>query len=222
MEPRPELPRVAGVGGGVGTTTLTAAVWGADQGVYRGGRVDLLVARSTLMSLGAAQLALAAAPDPPPLLAVVADQARGGVPTNAAHRLRMTEPLTAGVFHVPFVEAWRDLEYPPQSAQLALSGRLAEQLRGRSAREFARVIHDIVSTLIPRLAHHLPTGPARPGSRALTADATRYIHPAAAAARTAIAPSGPPSHGRSGGSVNPAQAPPVQRRPRAEPSARRR
>ena len=43
--------------------------------------------------------------EPRPVLGVVADQARGRLPDNAGHRLRMSQPYTAGIVHVPYVEA---------------------------------------------------------------------------------------------------------------------
>jgi hypothetical protein len=44
-------PWVAGVGGGVGTSTVAAAVGGRDRGVFTGRGVDVLVCRSTGESL---------------------------------------------------------------------------------------------------------------------------------------------------------------------------
>ena len=132
------MPLVAGVGGGVGTSTLAAAVRGQDRGIYRpGDLVDVLVARASMVSLGAAARALATCPEPRPVLVVVADQARGRLPDNAGHRLRMSEPYTAGIVHVPYVEAWRHLDQPIASAFHALTGGLTRQIPSRAARGFA-------------------------------------------------------------------------------------
>ena len=146
------MPLVAGVGGGVGTSTLAAAVRGQDRGIYRpGDLVDVLVARACMVSLGAAARALATCPEPRPVLVVVADQARGGLPDNAGHRLRMSEAYTAGIVHVPYVEAWRHLDQPIASAFHALTGGLTRQIPSRAARGFAETIRRLVRALTPRL-----------------------------------------------------------------------
>ena len=151
------MPLVAGVGGGVGTSTVAAAVRGQDRGIYRpGDLVDVLVARASMVSLGAAARALVTCPQPRPVLVVVADQARGGLPDNAGHRLRMSEAYTAGIVHVPYVEAWRHLDQPIASAFHALTGGLTRQIPSRAARGFADTTRRLVRALTVRLD---PTAP---------------------------------------------------------------
>ncbi|HEY2206746.1 MAG TPA: hypothetical protein VGH99_19965 [Pseudonocardia sp.] len=120
---RPRAPRIAGVAGGVGTTTLAAALRGYDRGRAAGQGMEVLVCRSTGESLHhAARVVtwLASAGRPRPVLAVTADQPvplRG--PLRA--RLRMIEPQVGGLVLVPYVAHWRDLTDP-----LAEAARLAE------------------------------------------------------------------------------------------------
>src|SRR5689334_3650021 len=178
------MPLVAGVGGGVGTSTLAAALRGQDRGIYRpGDLVDVLVARATMVSLGAAARALVTCPEPRPVLVVVADQARGRLPDNAVHRLRMSEPYTAGIVHVPYVEAWRHLDQPIALAFHALTGGLTRQIPSRSARGFA----DTTARLVRALTVRLDPAAQQPRMEGVVAGVA-----AAAAARTATAGRGAP------------------------------
>ena len=116
-------PRIAGVAGGVGTTTLATALRGYDRGRAAEQGTDVLVCRSTGDSLHAAATAiswLGSSGLPRPVLAVVADQPtalRG--PVRA--RLRMIEPQVNGLVLVPYVAHWRDITDP-----LAEAARLSE------------------------------------------------------------------------------------------------
>jgi hypothetical protein len=116
-------PRLAGVGGGVGTTTLATALRGYDRGRTADQGVEVLVARSTGGSLHQAATViawLASNNRPRPVLAVVADQPapiRG--PLRA--RLRMIEPQVSALVVVPYVAHWRELTDP-----LAEAARLSE------------------------------------------------------------------------------------------------
>jgi hypothetical protein len=128
-------PRLAGVAGGVGTTTLATAVRGYDRGraVDRG--IEILVCRSTGDSLHAAATVLAgltSAGHPRPVLAVVADQP---TPVRAPlrARLRMIEPQASGLVRVPYVTHWRDLTDPlTEAARLSEwpADQLPRALRG--------------------------------------------------------------------------------------------
>lgn len=108
-----ERPRVAGVAGGVGTTTLAVALHAIDGDVYPGGvPVHVLVCRSTMTSLASAQAAAATAAGDGwgTVLAVVGD---GGSLTSAMRAsLRMVEPHVAGIVHIPHVPGLRDLVRP--------------------------------------------------------------------------------------------------------------
>jgi hypothetical protein len=107
------VPTIAGVGGGVGVTTLARLLQAADEGVYAGQPVRVLVCRSTASSTAAATVAVAsqAVQATGPVLAVVGD---GPWPTPAAvrARLRMLEPHVPKVVHVPYVGRWRELDDP--------------------------------------------------------------------------------------------------------------
>ena len=220
------IPLVAGVGGGVGTSTMAAAVRGQDRGIYRPGElVDVLVARASMVSLGAAQRALATCPQPRPVLVVVADQARGRLPDNAAHRLRMSEPYTAGIVHVPYVEAWRHLDQPIASAFHALTGGLTQQIPSRAARGFADTTARLVRALTARLdpaapqpstrgvapgravlpAVLLPVSPRLPPPEPSPPTAARRRLPASDRTDRLFRPppSGQPDHGRGSNRSNP-------------------
>lgn len=101
-------PLVCGVAGGVGATTIAAALRARDLGVYRGGTADIVVCRSTSMSVGAAHRVVNAVPGKP-VLVVVAD---GPLRTPAAvkARLTMVGPHVAALVWMPYVEHWRQID----------------------------------------------------------------------------------------------------------------
>lgn len=143
----PRFPRFAGVAGGCATTTLSTALGGIDAHVYRGkGRVDVLVCRPTMSSLSEAQVALAAMASRP-VLAVVADMPRA-VSSAARARLRLTEPHTAEVVHVPFVPQLRQLDQA--RAHAAITAWWSED-QPRWLREFTEAMTDLVDAVLPLL-----------------------------------------------------------------------
>lgn len=107
--PRPAPPSVAGVSGGVGTSTLAVALGGCDLGVFAGRPADVVVCRGTVASvLMAGRVAALCAR---PVVAVVAvDAAKPGQPLTS--RLALLEPHTAAVVLVPHVPQWRDVVDP--------------------------------------------------------------------------------------------------------------
>lgn len=107
--PRPDPPRVAGVSGGVGTSTLAFALGGCDLGVFAGRPADVVVCRGTVASvLMAGRVAALCAR---PVVAVVAvNIAKPGQPLTS--RLALLEPHTAAVVLVPHVQQWRDVVDP--------------------------------------------------------------------------------------------------------------
>lgn len=107
-------PRVVGVGGGVGTTTLATALRGHDGGRTVDQRVDVLVCRATGDSLHAAAGAvawLANGGRPRPALAVTSDSPvpLRGTPRTRLHHLH---PWFAGLVVLPHVTYWREFADP--------------------------------------------------------------------------------------------------------------
>lgn len=134
-------PRFAGVTGGVGTSTLAAALHGVDTGRYLGGPVDVLVcgvgSLSTAARLGG------------PVLAVVADR---------APRL---DRLTAGfgvVVTVPEIAAWRTLDAPDVAGLLAV----APQRRPVRMRPYIEALLAVTAALLRCGVLEQPVRPARP------------------------------------------------------------
>jgi hypothetical protein len=147
-----QSPLIAGVGGGVGTSILAAALHAQDCGIYRGGRpVHVLVCRSTMSSIGNAQRALAAAPEPP-ALAVVEDIPGTGLPQAVRARLRMSEPHLSATVVLPFVPGWRDVDDPWAQASRLLF--LPEP--PRAVREFVRSLRQLLGSVIPRMQSTAP------------------------------------------------------------------
>lgn len=134
-------PRFAGVTGGVGTSTLAAALHGVDTGRYAGGPVDVLVcgvdSLSTAARLGG------------PVLAVIADR---------APRL---DRLTAGfgaVVTVPEIGAWRELGAPDVAGLLAV----APQRRPARLRPYIEALLEITAALLRSGVLEQPARPVRP------------------------------------------------------------
>jgi hypothetical protein len=166
-------PRLAGVGGGVGTTTLATALRGYDRGRAADQGVEVLVARSTGGSLHQAATViawLASNCRPRPVLAVVADQPapiRG--PLRA--RLRMIEPQVSALVVVPYVAHWRELTDPLREAA-RLSECPADQLP-KALRGYGEALAGLAEAV---LRSGLLTG-ARPGGPHTPPPANRTTGP---------------------------------------------
>ena len=101
-------PVVAGVGGGVGTTTVAVGLRGHDSGRVTGhrpdGSPDILVCRGTLDSVRRAAAVLDEAGPEPPVLAVTL---AGRVPRGPLRaRLELLEPDAAALVLLPHVRRW--------------------------------------------------------------------------------------------------------------------
>ena len=122
-------PRIAGVAGGVGTTTLATALRAYDRGREGERGVDVLVCRATGQSLHQAATIVAWLADngrPRPVLAVTSDQP-GALHSSCKARLRMMEPQLAAVVVMPYVGHWREMTDPLAEAAV-LSEQPADEL----------------------------------------------------------------------------------------------
>lgn len=140
------LPTVAGVGGGVGTTTVAVALGGADRGVFTGRAVDVIVCRSTADSVIRAGRAaqLIGGLGPRPVLAITAVD--GAKPTRALlARLRLLEPHAAAVVLLPHVPRWRASATPLDSVRQLLGHQPHEM--PRAVRGYARAIGELTRAL---------------------------------------------------------------------------
>jgi hypothetical protein len=135
-------PIVAGVSGGVGTTTLALALHGHDAGLDTA-EADVLVCRSSVESLDrAARIADLAWPGRYPVLLVTLDGTERRPPARLA---RLHDRWTA-VVPVPHIAPWRDLVDPYREAAGLLGSPRADLPRpvralldaiGRAARVVA-------------------------------------------------------------------------------------
>lgn len=141
-EPRTR-PSVAGVSGGVGTTTLAAAINGVDRGVFVGRPIDVLVCRGTVESLQRAGRAAHLQADTSghrPLLAVTATDLRG-LSRNVSAQIRLTSVYASHVVTVPLVRRWQESTTYLNDARSMLGDRPAEL--PRPLRGYARAARDI-------------------------------------------------------------------------------
>ena len=102
-------PRVGGVAGGVGTSTIASLVDGADVGAWSMGPLDVLVCRPTASSTAAAQRILGGdfqLLGCRPVLVVISD-GLPGTPADSAARLTMLRPLCRAVIELPYAVQWR-------------------------------------------------------------------------------------------------------------------
>ncbi|GAA4695076.1 hypothetical protein GCM10023215_35960 [Pseudonocardia yuanmonensis] len=107
-------PSVAGVSGGVGTTTLALALHGRDSGTGAGAEADIVVCRSSAESLDRA-VRIADLVDPtavPPVLAVTVD----GADRRHPERLDELGPGWSAVVLLPHVGRWRGIVDPYREA----------------------------------------------------------------------------------------------------------
>ncbi len=154
-------PSVAGVAGGVGTTTIARALGGVDRGVFTGRPVDVLVCRATADSLVRAARAaylISTLQGRRPVLAVnTVDTAGPSRPSVA--RMRLLEPHTAGVVVLPYVRRWRDLATPLQDVTDLSTRPVTEQ--PRPLRRFATAVHTLAHSL-GHTAQQRSSAPRRP------------------------------------------------------------
>lgn len=173
--PPPELPvpiadydvrrAVAGVAGGVGTSTLAAAMGARDRGVFVGRPVDVLVCRATgdsLIRAGHAAQLIAQTTGRKPVVAVTSADASGpSRPVTA--RLRLLEPHTAAVIVLPFIRRWRDLSAPLEEARALFAVPRTDL--PRSQRRYASAIQSVVSAVGGHAGTTLSPPAWRPMSR---------------------------------------------------------
>ena len=128
--PVADMPAVVGVAGGVGTSTVAAALGGRDLGVFTGRPADVVVCRATVASvlLAGRVTALCARP----VVAVTALDT--GKPSSALRsRLALLEPHTTAVITLPWVPPWCDLVDPIQELRDQLhrpAGKLPRTVGG--------------------------------------------------------------------------------------------
>ena len=143
-------PSVAGVAGGVGTTTIARALAGSDRGVFTGRPVDVLVCRATADSLVRAARAaylISSQQHRRPVLAVNTTDTAGPSRPSVA-RMRLLEPHTAGVVVLPYVRRWRDLATPLQDVTGLLAPPVTEL--PRPLRRFATAVHSLADRAPPQ------------------------------------------------------------------------
>lgn len=158
--------QVAGVSGGVGTTTVATALGAADRGIFVGRRIDVLVCRSNAESLiRVARAAQVLHHDNYNVVLAISstDPAR---PSRALMaRVRLLEPNAAGVVLLPYVARWRDLTAPLDAVRGLLSRRPTEL--PRALRGYAGAISDL-ARLAGRQAPPTPrSAPIRITSRGM-------------------------------------------------------
>jgi len=143
----PQVPRVGGVAGGVGTTTVAALLQGTDAGTVTAEGVDgvhVLVCRSTASSVQAA-VVLAACMPLTPVLAVVAD-CGDRPPATVRHRLHMAEPNLAAIVRVPWWPSLREADDPAERVAALAWGDASPS---RSERSVPGVLNALVTAVTP-------------------------------------------------------------------------
>ncbi|WP_147201032.1 hypothetical protein [Pseudonocardia asaccharolytica] len=185
-------PVVAGVAGGVGTTTVAVALHGLDAGRAVDPRVDVLVCRCAGDSLHrAARLTdRFGGPGPRPVLAVTAE---GSVPARSPLHaaLQQVQSQFSGIVVLPRIERWRELLDPLTEA----SGMLAQPADAlpRQLRGYATALRQLAQLVAAtgRLHREPPAGhpvrrmpgpvaaapPARPGDAGRPVGGLRIIAP---------------------------------------------
>jgi hypothetical protein len=151
-------PWVCGVAGGVGATTIAAALGARDLGVYHGGTADIVVCRSTSMSVGAAHRVVNAIPGKP-VLVVVAD---GPLRTPGAVKARVTMvgPHVAAVVWMPYVEHWRQID--DAIAQAVAAPRHPDRVP-KWLHSWAAALTQVADAVLPLLDHALSAPTATAG-----------------------------------------------------------
>jgi hypothetical protein len=216
------VPVVAGVGGGVGTTTVAVGLRGHDAGQVAGARPDILICRATLDSMRRAAAVLdGVGPEPPPVLAVALAARAPRRPLRA--QLDLLDADAAALVLLPHVPRWGTLVDPlAEAAQLLVepAARLPRPLRA-----YAAALRELVAAVAAsgRLGHDpadgsarrpgpqpgLPDGRVRRGAAAPAAGSFCPVGgtPQPGAGPVGWPPAAPPPHG----GLAPAAADPGQR-----------
>jgi hypothetical protein len=149
-------PVVAGVAGGVGTTTLAVALRGHDAG-RRTGPADILACRGTLGSLRRVAAVLGhAGPGPRPVVAVTLEGVR--VPAPVRVRLQALDLEVAAVVVLPHVDHWLVLADPLAEA----AGLLVEPPPAlpRALRRYAAALRELAAAVVRSGRLNTPPAPA--------------------------------------------------------------
>jgi hypothetical protein len=149
-------PVVAGVGGGVGTTTLAVALRGHDVG-RRTGPADILACRGTLGSLCRVAAVLArTAPGPRPVVAVTLEGVRLPAPVRA--RLQALDREVAAVVVLPYVDHWLVLADPlTEAASLLVE---PPDALPRALRRHAAALQELAAAVVRSGRLQVPPPPA--------------------------------------------------------------
>lgn len=171
-------PVIAGVAGGVGTSTVAAALHALDAGRCGTGAlagVDVLVCRGTGASLRRVD-ALAeplTSTGPRPVLAVTAE---AGMPRDPLlSRLRDIEPRFSGVLMLPYVGRWCEVTDPHIEAA-ALLAELPERLP-HPLRAYAGALRLLARTVIDGRRLNRTAIPPPPEPRRRVASLWRGLYP---------------------------------------------
>jgi hypothetical protein len=188
-------PVVAGVGGGVGTTTLALALRGHDAGTAvesaaGGATPDILACRGTVHSLCRAATALEhVGPGPRPVVAVTLDGSRPRGPLHA--RLQTLEQAASAVVLLPQVRRWRTVADPlPEAAALLVEPHpVPRPLRAYAAavRELARAVAASGRLHVPAAASPGDGAAGRPRAATVAASGPRTDGPDRVPRRAAAA-----------------------------------
>lgn len=163
-------PLVCGVAGGVGTTTIATALRARDLGVYRSGPADIVVCRSTSVSVGAAHRVLALVPGKPVLVVVADGPLRPPAPVKA--RLTMVQPHITALVWMPYVEHWRQIDnaFAQADAVLREADRVPKWLQ-----PWAAALKQLIDAVLP-LVSGVPAA-AEVSATSVGADHTRIGRP---------------------------------------------
>jgi hypothetical protein len=160
-------PSAVGVAGGVGTSTVAAALGGRDLGVFTGRPAEVVVCRATVASVLAAGRVAALCTRP--VVAVTAVDT-GKLSAALRSRLALLEPHTAAIVALPWVPSWHDLADPLQELRDQLTrpaGELPRPVAGYLA--VLAAIHAALRTTLASPELRSPAVPGRPDQTPLSA-----------------------------------------------------
>lgn len=157
-------PTIAGVGGGVGVTTLAVALRARDAGRTHADAADIVVCRGRLDSLRRAAAVLdRAGSGPRPVLAVTLDGAR--LPRGPLRaRLLLLEPAASAVVLLPHVRHWPSVADPLAEAATLLVD--APERLPRPVRTYTEALRELAAAVAEsgRLVVPAPARPEAAGS----------------------------------------------------------
>ncbi|MGH3827343.1 MAG: hypothetical protein ACRDQX_09245 [Pseudonocardiaceae bacterium] len=169
-------PLVCGVAGGVGTSTIAAALHAQDGGVYHDGPADIIVCRTTSTSITLAHRVVSTVTGMP-VLVVVADGPLRPPPAVRA-RLTMVRPHITALVAMPYIPHWREIDEALEQAKLVT--RVPRDQVPKLLRPWTAALLQLGDAVLPLVEHSISDAVGQRDSNTAVMQGSGPLPPSAA------------------------------------------